>query len=227
MNTTSPVKTVLIIEDEMIVARHVQRVLEKAGFRVPGCASSAGEALEQFERYDPDLVVMDVSLKGAPDGIEVARTLSASRAVPIVYLTARHDEETLQRASATNAVAYLLKPFDERQLCTTVKVAAARAAMPSQARRRRLEQGLVAIARVIRDLGLDAPHSGWESRLDDMTLSKREIEVVRHLASGGRVPSIARTLGLSPHTVRNHLKAAFRKLNVHSQDELIEWIRNN
>ena len=60
-----------------------------------------------------------------------------------------------------------------------------------------------------------------------MTLSKREIEVVRHLASGGRVPSIARTLGLSPHTVRNHLKAAFRKLNVHSQDELIEWIRNN
>jgi DNA-binding NarL/FixJ family response regulator len=219
--------TVVIVEDISDVAVDVRQMLERHGFRVVGCTRDKPD--EVIVGHRPDLILIDVSRKGTAATLDIVTRLSASITMPIVYLTSGLDEEALRYATHVNTFGYLVTPVDERQLCVTARFAIARGAiLLRHPRRARLEQGLVAIAHVLHELGLEErPASNWEVRLKQSTLSRREAEIIHHLVVGRRVPSIARLLALSPHTVRNHLKAAFRKLDVRSQDELLEWVRNS
>jgi CheY-like chemotaxis protein len=89
---------ILIVEDERVVALHLQDQIEKLGFQVNGMVASGEEALRQIEGKKPDLVLMDVKLKGTMDGVETAALLRTQWKVPVIYLTAYADEPTLERA---------------------------------------------------------------------------------------------------------------------------------
>ena len=114
---------ILIVEDDGIIAKDLQNILTSMGYLVSGLASSAEEAVRKFEEFKPDLVIMDIVLKGYADGIEVASRMRARRNVPVVYLTAHTDDMTLVRAKITEPFGYILKPFDEKELLITIEMA--------------------------------------------------------------------------------------------------------
>jgi len=116
-------KTILVVEDERVVARDIQRSLLDLGYSVPVTAASADQAILLATEHCPDLVLMDIRIKGKRDGIETALILRERFDVPIVYLTAFADEATLERAKATEPFGYLLKPVRASELRSAVEIA--------------------------------------------------------------------------------------------------------
>jgi CheY-like chemotaxis protein len=114
---------VLVVEDENIVALEIKSRLKKLGYIVPSVASTGEEAISRAEAFSPDLVLMDIMLKGNMDGIEAARQIREKMDIPIIYLTAYADGETLERAKVTAPYGYILKPFEENDLRTSIEIA--------------------------------------------------------------------------------------------------------
>ena len=118
-----PRKRILVVEDEVVIAKDVQISLEKLGYEVCGSAASGEEAIRKVEQEKPDLVLMDIVLKGDMDGIETASRVSFLYDIPVVYLTSYSNEKMLKRAKITEPYGYMLKPFSERELHTTIEIA--------------------------------------------------------------------------------------------------------
>jgi signal transduction histidine kinase len=117
---------ILVVEDETIVALNLREQLMKLGYDVPEAVATGDRALQRINMSPPDLVLMDIHLKGTLDGVATASLIPPAHRIPIIYLTAYSDEATLARASATNPFGYLLKPFNERELHATIQMALAR-----------------------------------------------------------------------------------------------------
>jgi PAS domain S-box-containing protein len=122
---TTPITAarILVVEDGLIMARDIERRLSTMGYRVAGVASTGEEAVRKARECKPDLVLMDVSLKGPMDGIQAAAQIRQQADIPIVYVTAYSDEATLRRARSTEPFGYVLKPFEERELRTIIEIA--------------------------------------------------------------------------------------------------------
>jgi len=114
---------ILIVEDESIVARDIQRRLQHLGYEVVGAVPTGEEAIKKASILLPELVLMDVRLKGEMDGIEAAGVIRQEYDIPVIYLSAYADNDTLKRASVTEPFGYILKPFEERELHTTIEMA--------------------------------------------------------------------------------------------------------
>ncbi|MEN9332185.1 MAG: hypothetical protein RLZZ94_1275, partial [Bacteroidota bacterium] len=114
---------ILVVEDESIVAKDIQRTLEKLGYDVPATASSAASAYEKLEEVEPDLVFLDVKLKGEQDGVHIAEHIKDRYDIPVIFLTSFVDQDTIDRAKVTEPYGYLVKPFNEGDLKTTVEMA--------------------------------------------------------------------------------------------------------
>jgi PAS domain S-box-containing protein len=112
-----------IVEDEKIVAMDIQERLESFNYTISGTASSGEEAIKKAADTNPNLVLMDIMLKGEIDGIKAAQHIRAFFDIPVVFLTAYADESTLQRAKITEPFGYLLKPFDDNELHATIEMA--------------------------------------------------------------------------------------------------------
>ncbi|MBW3540848.1 MAG: PAS domain S-box protein, partial [Planctomycetes bacterium] len=134
---------ILIVEDQGIVARDLKLCLEGLGFTVPALTASAEEALELARAHRPDLVLMDIRLKGEMDGIEAAGRIREDLHLPVVYLTAQVDRSTIERAKATGPFGYVLKPFDQRELHTTIEMALATHRLESELRESRERTRLI------------------------------------------------------------------------------------
>jgi PAS domain S-box-containing protein len=116
-------KQILVVEDEVIIAENLRKKLSALGYKVPAVVVSGEEAVQKVEEMRPDLVLMDIKLKGKMDGVEAARQIRARFDIPVVYLTALTDETTLKRAKITEPFGYILKPFEARELPITVEMA--------------------------------------------------------------------------------------------------------
>jgi diguanylate cyclase (GGDEF)-like protein len=115
--------SILLVEDEGLIARDLEDTLTRLGYRVSGIASEGAEAIEMARELHPQLVVMDVSLRGDVDGIEAACAIQEDAPVPVIFLTGHSDTETLQRAVMTGPLGYLIKPFQEDDLRCAIEVA--------------------------------------------------------------------------------------------------------
>ena len=114
---------ILIVEDERIISLDLNRRLARAGYQVVDTVSTGPEAIETAERLRPDLILMDVRLGGDMDGVDAATEIRRRISIPVIFLTAYADEETIQRAKAAEPFGYVLKPFKERELYTTIDIA--------------------------------------------------------------------------------------------------------
>ncbi len=127
MMTATPAKTgpsrILVVEDEAIIAEEIQDRLARLKFDVVGVEDTGPQAIEAVRRHQPDLVLMDIRLKGKMDGIQTAEEIRKQANVPIVYLTAHSDSATLQRAKETAPLGYVLKPIHERELEVAIELA--------------------------------------------------------------------------------------------------------
>jgi two-component system, cell cycle sensor histidine kinase and response regulator CckA len=114
---------ILVVEDEVIIAMEIKDRLGRLGYSVPAIVPSGEEAIRKVEEVHPDLVLMDIMLEGKMDGVEAAEIIRGSYDLPVIFLSAYSDNATLDRAKITEPFGYILKPFDERELHTTIEIA--------------------------------------------------------------------------------------------------------
>jgi PAS domain S-box-containing protein len=118
-----PKAKILIVEDEKIIAKYLQNTLKGLGYDISAIVSSGEEAIKKAEEIKPDLVLMDIVLKGDMDGIEAAEKIGLLFDIPVVYLTAYPDEKLFQRAKITDPFGYILKPVEKRDLKIAIEIA--------------------------------------------------------------------------------------------------------
>lgn len=115
-------KKILVVEDEGIIAKDIAYMLETLVYEVVAIVTSGEDAITAAEKLVPDLILMDIMLSGRLNGIETAVKVQHEMGIPVVFLTAHSDERTLQKAVSVEAYGYLLKPFDERELHSTIEL---------------------------------------------------------------------------------------------------------
>lgn len=196
---------ILIVDDHCLIAETLARVLvSHPGIEVVGIASTGPEAIALTRLLSPSVILMDLGLPGM-DGVEATWTLHRQfPAIPVLVLTMLDQEAYVVEALRAGAAGYLLKTAQIDELVDALHAVCAG--------QRVLDRRIPAALGRLRSRRL-APRGPFP-------LSLREMQVVQRVASGRAVREIADDLRLSPHTVRNHLKAVYRKLGVHSQAEV-------
>ncbi|MDP3623543.1 MAG: response regulator [Methanobacteriaceae archaeon] len=114
---------ILIVEDERILALGLKKKLENLGFMVTATASTGEDAIKSVKSDKPDLILMDIVLKGEMDGIDAAKLIISMYDIPVIYLTAYADDKTINRAAHTYPYGYLMKPYKERELKANIDMA--------------------------------------------------------------------------------------------------------
>jgi len=114
---------VFLVEDDDILAKTTEWRVRKLGYDFIGRAASGREAIGLIEGLHPDIILMDINLRGEMDGIVVAEIIRKQSAIPIIFLTANLDKETISRAKETGPKGYLVKPFDDTDLRVAIELA--------------------------------------------------------------------------------------------------------
>lgn len=191
---------ILLIEDEFIIMKDIKIILSENNFASVDGANNFESSLNLFSKNKYDLIISDINLNSDKDGIEIITELSEIREVPVVYLTAYSDTDIIERAEKTMPFAYLLKPYNNDQLKTTINLAILNFNKKTKAIK--------------------------ESRSNTLklnSLSHREKEVLVTLSSGKTSKEIAEILHISPFTVDQHKKNIKKKLNLSTVGELIHF----
>ena len=201
---------ILVVEDESIIAESLRRSLETSGYDVPATCSTAEGAIEAVRTTAPDLVLMDIRLKGEKDGIYAARIVSEGFDVPVIYVTAYGDDAVLERAKRTKPAGYLLKPFRGDELKVAIETALYRHMIESTVPPRTAK-----------------PDKPRPRKAKPMPLTPREIEILRLIAKGMANKEISAALAVSSRTVESHRAHILAKLKLKSAAELVRYaIRN-
>ncbi len=157
---------ILIVEDERITAENICMTLDDLGYETCGIASSKKEAIEKTAQKNPDLVLMDIRLHGTMEGIGAANLIRSHFSIPVVYLTAHADEKTLNRARITEPFGYILKPFDKRDLHSTIEIALHKHGMEKKLRR--TQEWLSTTLKNIRDAVIATDTNGYVTYMNLM-----------------------------------------------------------
>jgi diguanylate cyclase (GGDEF)-like protein len=176
--------SILIVEDEGIVAQDLKEALTRLGYRICGVASEGTQAVGMATQLQPELVVMDVSLRGEVDGIQAARMMQEQSHVPIIFLTGHRDSETLQRAVLTGPMGYLIKPFQEDELRCAIELAIHKHRVESVVRER--EEELRRSAELLQNLTLIDELTQLRNRRGFFELAQQALKVAQreHYAMG-------------------------------------------
>ena len=194
---------ILIVDDDRTTANVMQLYLENFGFIVPDIACSGTEAIEKTIKLKPDLVLMDIRLGKGLDGIESAEVIMEKLHIPVIYVTAYSDEETLERAQMTNPYGFINKPLRDIDLKTTVRFA--------------LDKNKKNPVQKDTPLLEDVLHQVYD-------LTPAESRVISKLLDNPDIESTAEALHISLSTVRTHLKHIYRKTKTNRQSALFHKI---
>ena len=215
---------VLIVEDEWIVARDLQHTLEEIGLQVLRLVRRPSDVPPLLDELKPDLLVLDIDLDADIDGIDLAAKVQQTHpSVAVLFVSAHAEPETLARISKVDAYGFVVKPFARPQLEAAISVALTRVGRTDD----HAQAALREIAKVLAEAGAlpnERRNRDWRQIPGLDELSPREVQVLEALLAHRRPPQIAEDLGISPHTVRNHLKSIYAKCGVRSQAELLRLI---
>ncbi len=197
--------SVLIVEDEGIIAIEIEMVLRDLGYRISGKAKDGMRALDLLASTSPDIVLLDINLKGNMSGIDVAKVIQTKYRIPFVYLTALADQKTLEQVKGTMPYGYIVKPFNENDLRTAIELALHRSATQKQA--------------------LKPPSRESLNRKLIEPLSQREYEVLLLLEEGLTYKQVGERLFIGHNTVKTYQKALFAKLQVSSRHQMSQFLK--
>ncbi len=207
---------IIVVEDESVVREYIKGTLQDLGYQVPAAVATGEDAITQAEKIQPDLLLMDIRLKGTIDGISAAEQIAARLHIPVVYLTSYADDSTLDRAKTTNPFGYIMKPFDEKELRATIEIAVYRARTEKE-NRERLFQELQKTTQKIFDLTHEPHNTGSANNLSQSTAPALKNEKSSPLVPTPRkepdenktltLKDTAQYLGISDRTIQRMLKA--------------------
>lgn len=160
-------KKLLIVEDEFVVANDLRLILQKAGYQVCGMADSFSRAVAMVEEHQPNLVLLDIYLKGPETGIDLARILH-EKDIAFVYLSANNNEKVLEEAKATQPYGFLVKPFREKDVLVALEIAYYRHAHSVEAKLRKEQTLQVELAKIM------AGRLHWEERLQQIAMQLQQ-----------------------------------------------------
>jgi len=207
---------ILVAEDESIIAQDIRASLQSVGYTVPAVVASGEEAIQKAAEIHPDLVLMDIHLQGAMDGVEAARQISTRLNVPIIYLTANADDSTFERAKVTGPFAYILKPFEERELTNTIEIALYKHQMESKLKER--EQWLNTILNSIGDAVIATEVNGVVAFMNP---------VAEALTGWQQVDAISKDLAEVFPVIHEETQISFNSLAVKSLQETSGTSKHN
>ncbi len=226
-----PEARLMIVEDGVRAAEELSRNLEASGYAVVGLASDARSAVQLARELSPDLILMNVRLEDGASGIELAREITQRVDTGVIYMSAEADDRVVDAAANAGALAFIVEPFHVSQVTSAIKIALRRREDARTLREHaRQPEGTPPFSTMLQRVqNLLADESVWSvgegfAASRALAVTPREREVVRGLVCYRRLARVAAVLGISIHTARNHLKSVLRKLNLHSQDELLQFL---
>jgi DNA-binding NarL/FixJ family response regulator len=197
---------ILIVEDEPLIAKNIGMYLNNNDFEVSGIAYDPEEALFQLRRNPPDFAILDINLESETDGIHLAEYINLHYNIPFVYLTSYSDKETLDRAKKTNPYGYIVKPFNDKTLFTTIEIALSNHACQSN--------------KHVPLLNIDKINQRLVTSLSD-----REFEVIQLIYEGKTNQQITELLFISMNTLKKHINNTYFKLDVTTRTAAIARLR--
>lgn len=196
MNTTK----VLIIEDDPIIAKDISSLLKSEGYNIVGVAHDATTALDYLASRGADFVMLDIYLGPGMNGIDIAEVIHQKYKIPYIFLTSFSDTETLEAAKLQAPYGYLVKPFQDRTLLTTIVIA-----LNNYQKEQELKKADSTV-------------------VFDKQLTGQEKKMVEELLKGSSYKQIAEQMFVSVNTVKYHLKNIYAKLEVSGRAELLSKV---
>jgi two-component system, cell cycle sensor histidine kinase and response regulator CckA len=198
---------VLVVEDEAIVAMDLEQQLTASGYEVVGLLDTGEQAVAQAAELRPDVVLMDIRLRGKMDGIEAAARIRAEADLPVVYLTAHSDEETFGRARSTDPMAYVLKPFDARSLRAAIELGLYR--HRTDRKLRQVERWMTSTMRSVGDALIATDLAGRVTYLNPM--AERLAGVSFHEATGMEFETVFPLIDRHGDTIEGPVRQVLRE----------------
>jgi DNA-binding NarL/FixJ family response regulator len=195
---------VLIVEDDPIIADDIESTLVANGYDIAGRAYSSAQAFDLLVNRSPDLVLLDIAIKGDKDGIDVAEVIRSKYVIPFIYITSFSDPSTLDRAKHTMPYGYIVKPFRDRDILSAIEMCMFRFAE---------EQKKTILSKEV----IEAAHN--------VSLTKMEFNILELIWYGKSNKSIADELFISINTVKTHIQHIFGKFGVNNRSELLVKLR--
>jgi len=196
---------ILIVEDEVLIAKDIAIILEGIDYAVSGIAYDGTSALEQIRSNSPDLVLLDIQLGSEPDGIQIAHIIQKEFDIPFIFLTSYATEMILEKAKRTNPMGYIVKPFTEKDLFSAIKI------------------GLYNYSQLVHPVRYDLDRF---NKKIPTPLSSREFELLCDIYEGKSNQQLVSEHFISINTVKTHIRHLFEKLNVQSRTEAIVKLRD-
>lgn len=195
--------SVLIVEDEAIIATDLTMIMQSIDFQVVGTADNANEAIELISNRNPDLILIDVNIKGNKDGIELAGMINERFKKPFIFITSHTDKATLDRAKHTFPYGYIVKPFNEHELKATIEMA---------------------MFRYSNENFNSLPAFEIINKKIFSPLTDKEYDILEDMFLGLANQQIASKKYISINTVKTHIKNIYVKIEIHNRAELIKWL---
>lgn len=196
---------ILVVEDDVFISQDIQEHLENMDYWVSGLAYDAVEAFEQLANNTPHLVLLDINLGEGKDGIEIAEKIRDVYQLPFIFLSSYASKSILDRAKLTRPMGYIVKPFNERDLFTTIEIALFNYSQRWQ------------------------PDSwnpeGINIRLNTQ-FTPKEVEILQDIFEGKTNRQLCEKHFISLNTIKTHVKNIYDKLEVHSRAEAMVKLRN-
>ena len=196
-------ESILIVEDEPLIAEDLAIMLKKAGYTVVGPAYEGLSALDIIHNQSPDLVLLDISLETSMSGLEVAKKVNETSKTPFIFITSYADEATLENAQKLLPYGYIVKPFKKKDVLAAIQIT------------------------LFRVNNLNSQNSPFNTLEEinqklptDMLITPKEYDVIFDVVKGLSNEEVAKKHFISIHTVKTHLKRAFVKLNIKSRTQL-------
>ena len=199
-----PATKILIVEDEPAIAHDIAAILSSNGYNVCGIAHSSTKAMDYLVTKSPDIALLDISIKGDKDGIDIAHIIKKKHNIPFVFLTSFADKDTIERVKETAPYGYIVKPFKERDLAPAIEVALLRKSTETKS-----------------FPSIEQINSALPSSITSM-----EYQVVQLIWKGLKNQEIADELYLSINTIKTHISNLYAKTDTNSKGAIISFIRS-
>jgi DNA-binding NarL/FixJ family response regulator len=195
-----------IVEDEMIIAETISLALKKLGYLPTKPAYSYESAISMLEEEEPEIVLLDINLNDELDGVDLAHYINANYSIPIIFLTANSDRNTIERSKQTRPNAFLVKPFSNEDLFSSIEIALFNHEMSTEdAKKTKINL--------------------QQSALVKYQITSREEEIILLVSQGFRHKEISKQLFISEATVKRHLSNIYQKVGVQSSIDALNKLQ--